>query len=222
MESESVNDVVFEEYRQLEPRRRSIEHYVVAFLHLVAAIIISVSYFSDGLTPWFQGYGIVTPILLIIHGFLYTQLENDTWYREQMVPFISRLIATTEIETDRYCQFHRRVARIFFVIGYFVILLCQWVWTFGVTVVLPLFLGDDILTRLVVELLAYAILFGPFILYFLVLMPVAAILDKLFLSRYSDITHLLDIEKKWTTENNRRVKNPESVQEEVPADNQWF
>ncbi|MGY5857747.1 MAG: hypothetical protein RTU63_00140 [Candidatus Thorarchaeota archaeon] len=192
----------------------SLENKVVAFIHIIVALAISLTQLQDGFLPWVMGNGIVLPILLIIHGFLYSSLENETWYREQMVPFIARLITTTEIETDRYLQFHRRIARTLLIFGWLVILLCQFVWTYGLTNFGSWFVSEDILTGVLAELVAYGIFFGPFILYFLILFLFAYIADKTVASRYEDISHILEIEHKWNKESSRRAKDPESVQVE--------
>lgn len=196
------------------PKHSSFEQKIVAIIHLIVAVLISVILFNEGLDTWFLGAGIVTPILLIIQGFAYTRVESSSWYREQMVPFISELITTTEIETDRYLQYHRRSTRFVLVLGWLAILICQWVWTFGLTVVMPFFAGDDFILRLIGELVGYAVIFSPFLLYPVLLILFILILEKLLLSKYEDIRHLIDIEKSWTKENIRRTKNPELIQNE--------
>jgi hypothetical protein len=220
--SESTTEDVFKEYQPLEPKKKSVEHYIVMFLHLVLAIVIFAIQFNYGLDAWFQGFGLLTPILLIINGFVYSFTQNDTWYREQMVPFISRVITTTEIETDRYRQFHRRIARYALLLGWISILMSQFAWTFGLTQVMPFFIGDDLLTRFIGEFVAIAVIFGPFFLYFIFLISFMAIIEKPYQSRYKDIAHLLEIENKWAKEAHRRAKNPEAVLEEEPtSESHW-
>jgi len=214
--SEVASEEVFKEYKELGPKRRSLEHYVVIFLHLAAAAIFFVVQLNNGFSPEFYGNGIVTPILLIINGFAYAYIENDSWNREQMVPFISRLITTTEIETDRFCQYHRRVARGMLIIGWVAILVSQWVTNFGFSM-FGFFTSDDLVIRIVGELVAYGLFFGPYLLYFLLLLAIASVLDPYFNSRYKDIAHLVEIKNKWTKEAHRRVKNPEAVLEEEPT-----
>lgn len=225
MESESVNEVeeIFKEYKELEPKKKTREHYIVLFVHIVAALVISMIQLNYGISEWFLGFGIATPLLLILHGFTYSFLDNGRWYRDQMVPYISRLVSTTEIETDRYLQYRRNAARYVLFFGWIAVLVGQFVWTFGFTQVLPFFAGDDLILRFIGELVGYGILFGPFLLYFLVLLLFAEIIDRIRIPRYKDIEHLFDIENKWTKENNLRAKNPESVEhEEEPRDSQGF
>ncbi|MGY5878743.1 MAG: hypothetical protein RTV31_00775 [Candidatus Thorarchaeota archaeon] len=198
----------------MEPKRKTLEHYIV--IHFAAMLVISMFQFTYGTGLWW-GFGFVTPIILICNGFVYSAVENNSWYREQMVPFISRVISTTEIETDRYRQYHRSANRIVFILGYLVILICQGVWTFGLTIALPVFADGNFLIR---ELLAYAILFGPFFLYFFLLIIVGAFVDEILPPRYRDIAHLFVIENKWAMENQRRAKVTESAQEGAPSDNQ--
>lgn len=90
---------------------------------------------------------------------------------------------TTEIETDRYLQYHRRLNRFTLILGWPAILMCQMAWTFGITEILPAFAADDLLTRILGELVAYVVIFGPFLLYFLVLMLIVVILERLLIPR---------------------------------------
>ena len=223
MDSESTNDTTFKEYRDLEPMSRSLEQYLVLFFHLAAALIVSAIQFRDGLSAWILGFGVVTPILLIIHGYAYSTVPNDSWHREQMVPFMLSIVTATEIETDRYLQCNRRCARFVLILGWPVILLCQIAWTLGLTKVVPVLMGDNLLIRILGELAAWLAIFGPFFLYFLIIMPILVGLSRLLESRYRDIKHLLDIDKKWNMENRRRAKDPEFVKkQDATADRQWF
>jgi hypothetical protein len=221
LNSEPAKDEVFKEYKDLEPIGKSLEQHLILFFHLTAAVLISMIQFSQGLTAWFSGFGVLTPILLIIHGYFLSALPNDSWYREQMVPFILSIVTPTEIETDRYLQYHHRLNRFVLILGWPAILLCQITWTFGGTVILPAFVGNDLFIRFLGELLAYAVLFGPFLLYFLILLLLATILDRLMQSRYKDIMYLLDIENKWNKEKSRRAKDSKSMEKEnTPLNNQ--
>ena len=210
MDSESTDEMVFKDYKELESSSRSMGQYFVIAIHLTAALLISIIQFNAGLSEWFLGFGILVPILLIIHGFLYSSIPNDSWYRNQMVPFILSIDMTTEIETDRYLQYQRRLTMISLILGWLVILMCQIAWTFGLTAIVPAFTGDDILTRFAGELIAWVVIFGPFVLYFLLLFLVHGVLEKLLKSRYKDITHLFEIEIKWNAEKQRRTKEPVS------------
>lgn len=221
MDSELADDIVFKEYRDLDPVSRSPEQYFVAIIHLTAAVIISVIQFTYGFNSWALGFGIVTPILLILQGFAYLVIRNDLWYREQMVPFILSILMATEIETDRYLRYHRRFIRFTLILGWFVILVCQFTWTFGLTEIMPLFAGDDFLLRFIGELVAYAVLFGPFLLYGLGLVAILTILERILKTRYKDINHLFDIENKWTAETHRRSKNPESIRKGNSPMDSW-
>ena len=206
MSLETMGDDAFNEYRSLGPKHRTRKHYIIIVLHIFAAAVISLVQLSMGLDMWFYGFGIITPILLVMNGFLFSHLENDSWYREEMVPLISGIATTTESETDRLRQYHRSVAWTMLVLGWFDILLCQFIWTYGLLTIVPNFSVDSLIMRIPGELIAWVVIFGPFFLYFVFLIPVALILERVFLSRYSDIAHLLEIENKWTRENNRRAE----------------
>jgi hypothetical protein len=207
----SIDDTTFKEYTPLGPKRKTRQHYFVLVVHIVAAIAISLNQLSIGLGTWFLGFGILTPILLILQGTLYPYSENDAWYKEEMIPFISRLTLTTESETDRLRQYHRRSAWSMLIIGYFDILLCQSIWTYGLTVIMPNFIGDDFLTRLVAEGVAFAVLFGPFFLYLVILFPIAFVVGAVYESRYRDIAHLIDIENECNREDSRRAEEKKAM-----------
>ncbi|MHA1638407.1 MAG: hypothetical protein ACTSUB_10380 [Candidatus Thorarchaeota archaeon] len=223
MASESADDMVFKEYRELGSESRSLEQYFVAVTHLTAAVLISLIQFNYGLSAWLLGFGIVVPILLIIHGFVYLFFRSESWFREQMLPFILSIIMATEIETDRYLQYHRRFRRLMLILGWPGILICQAFWTFGLTGIMPIFSGDDFVTRLVGELVAYCIFLGPFFLYGLVLLFLLSNLERLLKPGYQDIVHLFDVENKWNKEHHRRAQDPGSVNnEDAPTDNRSF
>ncbi|MHA2118583.1 MAG: hypothetical protein ACW98J_06660 [Candidatus Thorarchaeota archaeon] len=210
MDSGQKDESVFEEYKELGPKTTSKEQYIVALIHIIAAISISIIQFSDGLSAWFLGFGILTPILLIVQGLFYAYIKNYQWYRDQIIPFISRIIMVTEIEADLYVRHHRRLGWYTLVIGWLAIIGCQMIWTWGFTVVMPLFFGEDFISRLVGELVGYAVLFGPFLLYLFLLFVTYGPVESSLQSRNEEIRHIFDIEGKWTEENERRLKPPES------------
>jgi hypothetical protein len=116
----------------------------------------------------------------------------------------------TEIEADLYVRHHRRLGWYTLVIGWLAIIGCQMIWTWGFTVVMPLFFGEDFISRLVGELVGYAVLFGPFLLYLFLLFVTYGPVESSLQSRNEEIRHIFDIEGKWTEENERRLKPPES------------
>jgi hypothetical protein len=210
MDSGKQDESVFEEYKELGPKITSKDQYIVALIHIIAAISISIMQFSDGLSAWFLGFGVLTPILLIVQGLLYAYMKNHQWYRDQMIPFISRIVMVTEIEADQYVRHHRRLGWYTLAIGWLAIIGCQIIWTWGFTVVLPLFFGEDFISRFVGEIVGYAILFGPFFLYLFLLYVTYDLVEFSMQSRNEEIRHIFDIAGKWTEENARRAKPPES------------
>ncbi len=204
MSFESSNDDTFKEYKPLGPLHRTREHYVVILLHVVAAALIVWYQITIWSTPWFIGLGVMTFVLVIINGFLYAFVENDPWYREEMVPFISRIITTTEIETDRFRQYHRRCAQGIVLAGWIDILICQAALNYMANEIAPYLFIENYTFNIINELVAYVLIFGPFLLYIGILFIFAIIGDIIFRARYSDIAHLLEIEGKWNAENNRR------------------
>jgi hypothetical protein len=213
MVSASSVESEFKEYEELGPCPPSIRQYLVVIIHFILAIGISLVQFQAGLDAWFQGFGIVTPILLSANGLIYTMTGNQQWYREQMVPFLSGIVTVTEIEGERYMTYHRRIGWYTLVLGWFAILTCQMAWTLGLTVVMPAFSGGDFITRLIGELVAYAVIFGPFILYGVLIIVIFRVFDQILPSRNQHIRHLLEIERKWSKERRRRARNPKSARD---------
>lgn len=210
MDSEANDESVFREYKELGPKITSKEQYLVALIHFIAAIGISVVQFSEGLSAWFTGFGILTPILLIAQGLFHAYLKNPEWYRDQMVPYISRIIMVTEIEADQFVRHHRRFGWYALILGLGAIFICQLIWTWGFTVVMPLFFGDDFIARLVGELIGYAVLFGPFFLYIILIFVIYGLTEYFMQSRNDEIQHIFEIVNKWVQEDERRKKLPES------------
>lgn len=197
----------------MEPKRRTREHYIVLVVHIAAAFVISAFQLNSGIDAWFPGFGLATPILLIIHGVVYSFIQISTWCREQMVPFMLKLVPATEIETDRYVEYNRKSAMYVLIFGWFAILLCQFVWTFGLTEVMPFFIFDDFILRLIGEIVGYIVIFGPFLLYFLLLIAFAWVIEEFYLPGYNDVEHLFEIAHKWGREHNRRAKNLEPAKD---------
>lgn len=223
MDNDNANGEVFKEYRELGPQKPSMEQYTVALTHVTFGIAVSVVQINEGIEAWFRGLGLVTPILLIAQGLAYCVLKNPQWYREQMVPFILDFVMVPEIEAEQYVSFHRRLSRCVLVFGWIAILLCQAAWTYGLTALVPLFTGNDIIARIVGELVAYAVIFGPFFLYVVILLGLQAIFEKNLRSKNQEIQQMLDIEERWSKEYRRRVTLGENGKNpiESPSD-RWF
>jgi hypothetical protein len=217
MDSEESEESVFEEYRELGSKTTSTEQYIVAFLHIVAAILISAMQFTAGLTEWFTGFGILTPILLVVLGAFYANIRSPEWHRDQMVPFILEFVTATEIEVEQYVRLHRRQIRYTLILGWAALLLCQWLWTIGFTVVMPFFIMDNLIVRIIGEFVGYAIIFGPFFLYVVLLFVMSGMVEHFLRGRNEEIGRMIEIERKWYEELARREKPSESV--EIEKDN---
>ncbi|MHA2386506.1 MAG: hypothetical protein ACXAEE_09895 [Candidatus Thorarchaeota archaeon] len=209
MDSEDNDESVFSEYKELGPKTTSKEQYIVALIHIIAAIGISIMQVPEGFSAWLR-YGVLIPILLIAQGVFYAYLRNPEWYQDQMIPYISRIVMVTEIEADQFVRHHRRLGWYAIILGCVAILACQMIWTWGFTVVMPFFSGDDFITRLVGEIVGYAVLFGPFFLYIVLIFVIYGLLEYFMQSRNDEIQHIYEITNKWVEEDERRKKPPES------------
>jgi hypothetical protein len=204
MNRERSDEEVFKEYKELGPQTTNREQYAVALLHVFAGIIIFGVQIAEGLDVWFAGYGILTPILLIVQGFAYATLKNLQWLREQMIPYFQELVMVTEIEADQFVGYYRWLNRYLLLLGFVAIMTCQFVWTYGLTVVVPLFSGPDFFSRFVGEIITYIVIFGPFFLYLGMMFAFYGVLELLLQSLNEEILHLFDIEKRWSKEHSRR------------------
>jgi uncharacterized membrane protein len=206
MSTVSENNGAFKEYEPLGPKHRTREHYLIIILHLMAAIVIVWIQYSMFSMVLPTAVAFFSFILIVINGFLYSTFENDAWYRDEMVPYVSRKMTTTAIETDRLRRFHRKLAQGVIILGWLDVLLCLTLMYFGIILILPSFSGEGLIIRVVGELVAYVIVFGPFFLYFGLLIVIVGVLETFLKPRYDDISHLIEFDKKWNYENQRRAK----------------
>ncbi len=214
MVSDELEESVFEDYRELDSKTTSTEQYMVAFLHVIAAIFISLISFNAGLAAWFTGFGIFTPILLVVLGAFYANIRSPEWHRDQMVPFILEFTTVTDVEVEQYVKFHQNQIRCTLVLGWGVLLFCQLLWTIGFTVVMPIFVSENLIVQLVGELVGYAVIFGPFFLYVVLLFVISGKVEIFLRSRNGEISKMIEIESKWYKELARREKPTESVENE--------
>ncbi|MFX1369621.1 MAG: hypothetical protein ACFFAY_13575 [Promethearchaeota archaeon] len=214
MVSDELEESVFEDYRELDSKTTSTEQYIVAFLHVIAAIFISLIGFNAGLAAWFAGFGILTPILLVVLGAFYANIRSPEWHRDQMVPFILEFTTVTDIEIEQYVRFHQKQIRYTLILGWGVLLFCQLLWTIGFTVVMPIFISEYFIVQLVGEFVGYAVIFGPFFLYVVLLFVISGKVELLLKARNEEISRMIEIESKWYKESARREKPSESVQNE--------
>ncbi|MHA2118584.1 MAG: hypothetical protein ACW98J_06665 [Candidatus Thorarchaeota archaeon] len=204
MNSESSDEEVFQEYKELGPQKTSHEQYAIAFLHVIAGFTLFAVQIPEGLAVWFAEFGILTPILLIVQGFVYALLKNPQWLREQMIPYFLELFMVTEIEADQFVGYHRWLNRYLLLLGFVAIAICQFVWTYGLTVIVPLFPRANFFSMVASDIITYAVIFGPFLLYVGLMFAFYGVLESLLQSINEDILHLFDIERRWSKEHSRR------------------
>jgi len=187
--SDEQSDYEWMELKEARSERRQVLFFLI---HIIAAFIISVLSLSDGWLSWFVGTGIVTPVLLCVSGLFYGVLTGPNWYRDEMVPYMSRTFMVQEFETDRFLKFVQTRRSMVLIISYISTILTQIAWLHIATFTIP-FLEY---AGLFGELFVY-IFFGMFILYCLFLIFWLSILERILKSKFSDVSQLIEFDANW-------------------------
>lgn len=193
----STNDEQSEyELIELDETRSDRHQVYVLLIHVIAAVIISVLSFSDGLQSWLVGTGLLTPILLGITGFIYGISTGINWYREEMIPYMCRTIMVQEFETDRFLKYKQKVRFIILIAGYLSIIITQFVWYHIATITIPLTehvgQGTEIICMI---FLIMILLYGVFLVFLF------DVFDRILKSIFSDASQLIEFDKNWLEAN---------------------
>lgn len=163
----------------------------VFLAHILLGIIISVLSFSDGWLSWGVGLGALPPLLLAVTGGFYGMTTGINWYRNEFIPYLTRIHMTPEFETDRFLT-NRRVHRFLTLIaGYISLVISQYVWTQITTFLLTLSGDSSALLDLLSMIYIGLIFFHAFVL---ILFIVA--FDFTLKSVFSDVRYILEMEEK--------------------------
>lgn len=172
---------------------RADRHQVfVLLIHVIAAVIISVLNFSNGLLSWFVGTGVVTPVLLCATGLLYRILTGINWYRDEMVPYMSRTFTVQEFETDRFLKFIQTRRFMVLIASYISTILTQIAWFNIATFTIPFLESAGAFGELFIYLFI-----GMFFLYGLFLVFWLTVFERILKSKFSDANQLIKFDENW-------------------------
>ncbi|MHA1614145.1 MAG: hypothetical protein ACTSYJ_04825 [Candidatus Thorarchaeota archaeon] len=192
MDSSTNDEQIDYESMELKEARSDRYQVVVFLIHVVTAVIISVLSFSDGWLSWFVGTGVVTPVLLCTTGLFYGVLPGKNWYRDEMVPYMSRTFMVQEFETDRFLKFIQTRLYTALITSYFSTILTQIAWFHIATFTIPFLEYAGIFGEFFVYLF-----FGMFILYCLFLIFWLIVLEPILKSKFSDVSQLIEFSENW-------------------------
>ena len=193
MDSEENDDVGENEYdwSQLEQPTSDTYQFYVFLAHILVGIIISVLSFSEGWVSWGTGIGALTPFLLAITGGFYLIATGINWYRNEFIPYLTRVQMIPEFETDSFFKYQRIQRFLLLVSGYISLVISQYVWT-QITTFMLAFPADIAIILEVLSMIYIGVLF----FHAVVLVFFFALLDTLLRSLFSDIRYIVELEDK--------------------------
>jgi len=198
------------DWSEIKPPVADSFQFKVFLAHVVLGVIISVLCLSGGWFSWGIGIGVVTPIMLAVAGSFYYMTTGINWYRDEFIPYLTRIQMIPEFETDRFLKYQRLHQITKLISGYLAVVVTQFTWTQIVNFVL-IFSGDllDLL-----ELLGM-ILVGMFFLQLLVMFLFYGAFVYILQSMFSDVSYLIKIEEKMTKYFNDKKKKEKEMENEV-------
>ena len=198
------------DWSEIKPPVADSFQFKVFLAHVVLGVIISVLCLSGGWFSWGIGIGVVTPIMLAVAGSFYYMTTGINWYRDEFIPYLTRIQMIPEFETDRFLKYQRLHQITKLISGYLAVVVTQFTWTQIVNFVL-IFSGDllDLL-----ELLGM-ILVGMFFLQLLVMFLFYGAFVYILQSMFSDVSYLIKIEEKMTKYFNDQKKKEKEMENEV-------
>ncbi|MGD9397129.1 MAG: hypothetical protein PVJ05_11920 [Candidatus Thorarchaeota archaeon] len=193
MDSGEDNGVGENKYDWSELKQPTSDTYqfYVFLAHLLIGIIISVLSFSEGWVSWGTGIGALTPFLLAITGGFYLIATGINWYRNEFIPYLTRVQLIPEFETDSFLKYQRIQRFMLLVSGYISLVISQYVWTWITTFMLTF--PTDI--AIILEVLSM-IYIGVLFFHAFVLILFFALFDTILRSIFSDIRYIAELEDK--------------------------
>jgi hypothetical protein len=191
LEDHSENEDSQYDWSELEnPTPDSFQFYVF-LVHILIGIIISVLTFPEGWVSWGTGIGALPPFLLAITGGFYLIATGINWYRNQFIPYLTRVQMIPEFETDNFLQYKRIQRFLLLVSGYISLVISQYVWT-QITAFILSFPVDIAIILEVLSMIYIGVLF----FHAFVLILFFALFDTILRSFFSDIRYIAELEDK--------------------------
>jgi len=190
--------------------------WAVFLVHLFCGIGVSAYIYISDIGSWFTGIGVVTPILLCALGIIFYLMPNETWYRSEMIPYLSSKLKPQEEEMERLLQYHRRLRTIILPLGWLAIVLCQSVWTYATMLMLPI----AAVHRIFADALIF-VMIGTVMLFLAMILGILTVSERLLESIHSDIIHILEFEAAWRKEIQKREKERIQEEKQRERDKRW-
>ena len=205
MTSQEGNESLIVDLTQLEPSTTDRHQSQVFGFHIMLAIIISMLSFNGDWIEWGIGFGFFTPVLLSVSALFYGAHRGNNWYRDEFLPYVSRILMQPEFENDRFLSFNRAHRFSFLIAGYLATIVCQFSWTLTASLLSPL-----IATMSALGDLLFLVFILIFVLYMVAWLFFTNVSDRILDVVYSDISHLIEID--------RRTHHTKTEDEEQPEE----
>lgn len=190
MDSSKTEDGEYDWSQLEQPAADTLQLYVF-LIHVLLGIIISVLSFPSGWVSWGTGIGALTPFLLAVTGGFYLVSTGIDWYRDEFIPFLTRIHMIPEFETDRFIKYQRIQRVLVLISGYISLVICQYIWT----QVANFLLGFTVDLGDLLEFLTLLYL-GMLFVHAFVLIFFLAVLDYFLRSAFSDVKYIIVLEDK--------------------------
>lgn len=180
-------------FQKLAPNRPDRIQGIVFALHIIIAVIFSYYQYIVSPETWFSNFGLITPIFFGATGLIYAFLGGMNWYREEMLPYISRKFNIVEFQTDELIRFKRFQRLSVLIAGYLSTFVCQAVWTPLVHVLTSLYLTGNPLFDAIIYIPTLIL-----IIYMAAWCSLFLLSEKILILRYRDIRDLIKFDIDWT------------------------
>jgi hypothetical protein len=191
LEDHNENEDSEYDWSEIENPTPDSYQFYVFLAHILIGIIISVLSFSEGWVPWGTGIGALTPFLLAITGGFYLIATGINWYRNEFIPYLTRVQLIHEFESDSFLKYQRIQRFLLLVSGYISLVISQYVWTWITTFMLSF--PTDIAIILEVLSMIYV---GVLFFHAFVLILFFALFDTILRSFFLDIRYIAELEDK--------------------------
>lgn len=201
MESTNPPEVDFEweELNPAQPDRHQTWAAVLGFLLL---------FLSFPFVSLVGTFSIIPPLFGTV-CMAYGRLVGTTWYKDQLLPYMARMIGVSDFEQRRFLE-QRRYTRVSLLIaGFLSAIPSDIIFRYYFDILLPLALIDPIF-----GLFAIALVLAIFGFYLLQVFLWMFTFNRILESVFSDVSHLVSFEQNWRK---HRKKKSESVK----ADRIW-
>jgi hypothetical protein len=131
---------------------------------------------------------------------VYGGAVGNTWYREEMLPYLGRRVGVSDVESRRFLSYIHYSRISILISGLLGAVPSDIVFRYYWNLILPLAIVDPVVLPL--SLLLLLCTMGLFIVQIALWVK---IFNRVLSSDYSDISHLIAIKEKWEKTNKKRM-----------------